>query len=183
MEALAGLGAFSAIATIVIEFDRIHKRVKRCARNLNYAKAEFEGICKDIKIFVDEMDWFRIIGIEHEELDSCLAIKASGFSARIAERGACNIEKIEGLLESVRDLRSDTHASKPKYLIARWKWHTKKEELGTILGYVNSVKSSAMFLIQLILLELFLNKKHTDNSPLSSEEIHKMLVAASHLRI
>ena len=176
-EALAAIGAFSAIVTVISEFRKVRKRVKQCARSLKYAKEEFEDISKDIKDFIQQMRLFKVVGTQSEELGSCITIKASKIGESIASRGRSSIERIDVLLESVQNLRSDADASQVKYLIARWKWHTQKEELAPVLRYLDSVKLSAMFLIEIIQLDLNLTRMRTSNGLLAREDAEEMLVA------
>jgi hypothetical protein len=176
MEALAGLGAFSAIATIVVEFDHVRRRAKRCAKTLKHAKEEFEEIAEEIGIFIETLDLFCFVARSQFQrgLDSSVRIKTSKLGDKIAEAGNRSVKKVYLLLDSANDLRSSSESTRLKYWKARWRWRTQREDIWPILKYMNSVKLSANLLICIIQLDIQLNEARIGRCTLSNEQKEQM---------
>lgn len=152
---MEALGAVSTLLTIVTEFSRMYKELRKLAKTLKHARDNIKSMANEVQIFADLMLLFHGTITDVRLGDEGLSgkIQTSKLVAMISRSGNEALEKIEDILETVKPLRGNTTSSLLAQCIARWKWYNRKDEWMPIQVSLNSIKESANLLISMVRLQ------------------------------
>lgn len=160
---MEAVGALSAILTVAVEFDHIYKRLRRCYRNLKYARDDIRDICNEVQTFSSLLSLFHRTITDTRLADEGLSreIKASKMTKLIVRSGETALSKLEDILDEVEPLRTDKPYPVLTRWIARWKWTIRKEEWTPIQISIICVKQSVNMLMTMICCQDVLQRRKT----------------------
>ncbi|OAL38958.1 hypothetical protein AYO20_01709 [Fonsecaea nubica] len=180
-------GAVPAILTIVIEFDHIYKRLRRCSRCLKYAKDDVNDIRDEVESFGMLLTLFHSTLTDERWGDEGLSrkIKTTNIEQHIVKSGRKALAKIKTMLEGLDPLRRDKEYPAIQQWYARWKWYTQKEEWLPVHTLLNSIKGSANLLISIVHCHHFLQSREqldAENKKIPGELNERISLYASQTR-
>ena len=179
-EAIAAIGALSAIFTLVESFTKVAKTLHKCASHLKHARAAIKALSDEtgvishlLLMFYDSLE--RLSVIESSALWT--RIETSRIGHKIAGAGDDCLNRLRDMLRKVVVMRGDRKTRRLQYFLACWRWNDDNEAIQPIYLIMNSVKLSANMLMNIILMDSLTTRRLAlpDKSMPASVEIMKRM--------